>query len=90
MNIFSEEGHNLFGPNTSQLEVPITTKNIKLIIPSLPLNKGVYYLTVAIFDEKGIETYDHLDRTISFEIDSDNSYYGSLDIPHMWSVTGES
>lgn len=85
MNIFTEEGHNLFGPNTLDMVLPISTQGVSLSIPQLPLNKGKYFVTVAVFDEKLIETYDHLDRISSFTIDADKNYYGSLDIPHKWS-----
>lgn len=88
INIFSDDGHNLFGPNTSEMTLPLDIKGLKLTIPNLPLNKGRYYITVALFDPKGIETYDHLDRTVSFEIDTDNKYYGSLDVDHSWAVLG--
>lgn len=86
MNIFSEDGHNLFGPNTIGKNVPIDSRSVALDIQSLPLNRGKYYLTIALFDEKMIETYDHLDRTISFEIDSDNKFYGSIDTAHSWKI----
>ena len=86
MNIFSEDGHNLFGPNTSEYAVKATTKQLSLHIPKLNLNKGQYFLTFAIFDEKSIENYDHLDRTVTFFVDVDNSYYGSVDFDHSWSI----
>lgn len=86
MNIFSEDGHNLFGPNTLDLKVSINSEKVKLNIPHLPLNKGKYYVTIAVFDEKAIEVYDHLDRTKSFEILTDNKYFGSLDIDHDWEI----
>lgn len=86
MNIFSEDGHNLFGPNTNEYTVKATTKQLSLHIPKLNLNKGQYFLTFAIFDEKSIENYDHLDRTVTFFVDVDNTYYGSVDFDHSWSI----
>lgn len=90
INIFTEDDHNLFGPNTLDLKLPFDTKKVTLHIPSLPLNKGRYFVTVALFDNELIQTYDHLDRTVSFTIDTDNSYYGSLDIKHNWIQEGAS
>lgn len=86
MNIFSEDGHNLFGPNTNSMKVPSKTKCLILNIPDLQLNKGKYFLTFAVFDERLIDNYDHLDRIISFEVTANNKYYGSLDMPHKWTI----
>lgn len=86
LNIFSENGENLFGPNTIGKVVPMTAKNARLQIPELPLNSGKYYITVAIFDEKAVEVYDHLDRSVSFTVDIDRSYYGVLDLEHSWEI----
>lgn len=86
MNIFSEDGHNLFGPNTTEHTVSATTKQLSLHISKLNLNKGRYFLTFAVFDERSIQNYDHLDRSVEFYVDAENSYYGSVDFPHKWSI----
>ncbi len=84
INVFSEEGYNLFGPNTYEYTVPIKTTQATLTVPILPLNKGEYFISIAVFDEKGIETYDHLDRVIKFHVNNEKRHYGAIDVPYSW------
>lgn len=86
IGITSEEGANVFGPNTRGKKTPIDAKKAVLNIPNLPLNRGTYYVTAALFDQDQVENYDLLDRVASFEVDSFGTHYGILDVDYEWKI----
>ncbi len=86
IGITNEDGLNIFGPNTRGKKVSVDTKKIILNIHDLPLNKGRYYVTAALFDQDQVENYDLLDRFTDFEIESGSTHYGAIDTVYEWEV----
>jgi len=61
----------LFGQNTVQAGVPLTTSGegvVELTVPQLPLLKGHYFINLALHDQSGHRMYDCHDRRYGFAV----------------------
>ncbi|MER3487159.1 MAG: hypothetical protein C4345_15450, partial [Chloroflexota bacterium] len=66
------EGMVLTGPNTRLANRPIPVVEgpglVEYRVEALNLLRGLYYLTVAVYDEYLIHAYDHHDRLYAFRV----------------------
>ncbi|TAK22394.1 MAG: ABC transporter ATP-binding protein [Chloroflexota bacterium] len=64
----------LNGPNTGTGRLPIESVEgsgfVDYVVPSLPLLSGLYHLSAAVYDERGVHAFDHHDRAYSFHVQS--------------------
>lgn len=52
--------------------------------PHINFQPGTYFVTVAIFDNRGLEPYQYLDRHFTFSVYGDKGEIGMISIPHNW------
>ncbi len=87
------------GPNSVRegLEIPFIADRgyVDYVIDHLPLNEGIYELTVAIYDHDSRRAYDHQHRLHTFEVRAHGwCEEGIVHIPARWehheTLTGES
>jgi lipopolysaccharide transport system ATP-binding protein len=89
--IYRDDGLHINGPNTKLAGYPIEyiegEGEVYYEIEQLPLLKGTYYLSVAVYDCECIHAYDHHDRTYTFKVQPGavKEVYGSIYIPSRWS-----
>lgn len=86
LGISGEDGLNVFGPNTRGRKISVDTKKIRIDIPDMPLNRGQYYVTAALFSEDQTENYDLLDRAAAFRVESERLHFGAIDTEYDWIV----
>jgi len=83
--VFDENGANIIGPNSQHYKIKTGANVIKVDIPKMVFAPGEYKLTTVIFDENMTEPFDYLDRTEKFNIISDHTVHGMLEIDSNWS-----
>lgn len=70
--IIDEQGLIITGPNTKSAGVKVENQGrpmaISYTIPSLPLNSGIYYVSVSIYDESLKTCYEYLDKKSVFRV----------------------
>ena len=89
------DGSHLAGPNTVLSDYPIEAiygdGYIDYTIPSLPLLKGSYLFTAAIYNYEATHAYDHHHQAYSFHVtesDSVRERHGMVYIPCHWQLSG--
>ncbi len=90
--IHAGEGMVLTGPNTRLANRPIPVVEgpglVEYRVEALNLLRGLYYLTVAVYDEYLIHAYDHHDRLYAFRVEQPpaiSDRFGCLYLPADWS-----
>jgi ABC-type polysaccharide/polyol phosphate transport system ATPase subunit len=78
--IHNKDGVNLIGPNTTNQKIVSGATKLEFEIKHLPFAAGVYYLTVALYDEEIIGTYDMLDKETKFSVISDHTVHGLFEL----------
>jgi ABC-2 type transport system ATP-binding protein len=83
---FNKDGVNLTGPNTIKQKIKHSANKVIFEIKHLPFAAGDYFLTIGIFDEEVIATYDMLDKQTRFSIISDHTVHGLFELNDVvWS-----
>jgi hypothetical protein len=83
---FNKDGVNLTGPNTIKQKIKHSANKVIFEINHLPFAAGDYFLTIGIFDEEVIATYDMLDKQTRFSIISDHTVHGLFELNDVvWS-----
>lgn len=87
--IYSREGLHINGTNTKFYNQVVDelsgTGKVFYEIEQLPLLKGSYVLSVAVYDYACLHAYDHHERCYSFKVVSGEvSDYGNFYIPAKW------
>jgi len=81
--IANQDGVNIAGPNSLQGKTTITKDKFSFEIGSLHLAPGEYSLTVVIYDDEVIATYDFLDKFVKFFVVSDHTVHGMVELPDV-------
>jgi lipopolysaccharide transport system ATP-binding protein len=72
IGIHRQDGLHISGPNTafSGLQLPTLTGQgtVRYVIPCLPVLEGLYYVSVAVVNQAGNQTYDYHDRLYPFRV----------------------
>jgi ABC-type polysaccharide/polyol phosphate transport system ATPase subunit len=90
--IYHQQGAHICGPNTKfgGLELPTIhgAGVIDYTIHSLPLLQGEYRLSVAVVNHNDSETFDYLDRTVSFYVypGASRERYGMVSLDGSWKL----
>ncbi len=74
INIQSPDGTVILSPNSQgSMDLPYIEGEgkVSVEIPNLPLAKGRYYLTVAVYDKTNFHPYDHRERTLYFDVENE-------------------
>ncbi|MGH9189705.1 MAG: ABC transporter ATP-binding protein [Acidimicrobiales bacterium] len=74
----SDNGAHVFGQNTAEARLALTLDgegSVDFVVPSLPLLRGVYSVTVALHDTAVVNVYDWHERRYSFIV------FDSPDLP---------
>ena len=74
----------MLGPNTKELNITSSDKEVTLWVRGPNLNSGSYDISVAIFDIDLVQIIDHLDKVMRFRITNDVLKYGSVVIDTDW------
>ncbi|VVB97049.1 putative ABC transporter ATP-binding protein [uncultured archaeon] len=87
--IHRNDGVHITGPNTKFYNNVIESINgegaVEYIIDSLPLLKGTYLFTAAVYDFACVNPYDHHEKRFTFKVvDGEIKDYGMLYIPCRW------
>jgi lipopolysaccharide transport system ATP-binding protein len=89
------DGSHISGPNTALADYSIEAISgdgyMEYTIPSLPLLKGSYLFSAAIYDSKARHAYDHHHQAYTFHVtesDSVRERQGMIHIPGHWQLTG--
>jgi len=94
--IYSSDGLRLNGPNTKTSDYEIDWIEgpgyIDYIIDDLPLLKGTYEFSAAVYDHSCTHPYDHHERLYSFRVQQGaiKERYGMLYIPCRWNLKARS
>lgn len=89
ISIHRNDGIHISGPNTKfdnkVIENIEGEGTVEYIIDSLPLLKGTYLLTAAIYDFMCLNPYDHHEKRFTFKIEAGEiKDYGMVYIPCRW------
>jgi ABC-type polysaccharide/polyol phosphate transport system ATPase subunit len=76
----NKDGVNMAGPNTTNQKIKPRCTKLEFEIKNLSFTAGEYFLTVALFDEELIETYDMLDKQTRFSVVSDHTVHGLFEL----------
>lgn len=80
----------VYGPNTLKSEVPQEVPErgtVRFIVPSLPLFRGGYTLSVSAYDPTLTEAYDHHEQMYEFRIsESPTREFGTVRIQTRWEI----
>ena len=88
--IYQQNGFHVCGPNTQLggMSIPTVEGTGQLVyhIPNLNLLEGTYFLTIAVVNEVGSETYDYHDRLYSFRVHHGQcrELYGVMTLGGTW------
>ncbi len=89
------DGFHINGPNTGFADYPIEaiegTGHIDFIIPHLPLLKGTFLFTAALYDSEARHAYDHHHMAYTFRVAPGKQIrekYGAMHIPSRWQMGG--
>ncbi len=89
------DGSHISGPNTALADYPIEAISgdgcMDYTIPRLPLLKGSYLFSAAIYDSKASHAYDHHHQAYSFRVTESNSVReqnGMVHISSHWQLSG--
>ncbi|MFA4956994.1 MAG: ABC transporter ATP-binding protein [Candidatus Methanoperedens sp.] len=87
--IHRNDGVHITGPNTKSHNNVIDSIEgegiVRYIIDSLPLLKGTYLFTAAVYDFACVNPYDHHEKRFTFKVvDGEIKDYGMLYIPCRW------
>jgi ABC-2 type transport system ATP-binding protein len=77
---FNKDGVNLAGPNSIGQKIAPGANKIEFEIKKLSFAAGEYSLTVALYDEEVIATYDLLDKQTKFSVISEHIVHGLFEI----------
>jgi len=80
----NEDDVKVAGPNTQQSKVDPLSNKLTFSVDSLIFGPGEYQLTLAIFDEGGINAYDFLERWVTFSVITDHAVNGLVDMGGSW------
>lgn len=87
---YDEDGINISGPNSKgqKLILPATRKKLDVHykVAKNILNKGVYRITVAIFDPTLVTTYDNWIDATNIHVVADKEYHGKVIMNGEWSL----
>lgn len=86
------DGFYCFGTNTRVDKIklnPKQTMSVELTYPDLPLQKGVYDLTVGVFDKEAREVYEMTEHVLNFQVVQPDDTEGITWIKHSWRQTGD-
>ncbi len=88
------DGSHIGGPNTALADYPIEAISgdgfMEYTIPRLPLLKGSYLFSAAIYDDKASHAYDHHHQAYSFHVtegDLVRERHGMVHIPGHWQLS---
>ncbi|RJQ33019.1 MAG: ABC transporter ATP-binding protein [Actinobacteria bacterium] len=90
--IHRQDGAHITGPNTKVADIKIDKIKgegyVDYTVKSLPLLKGGYLFSAAIYDHSCLHPYDHHDEMYFFEIESGviKEGFGIVHIPASWSI----
>lgn len=79
-----KDGNNIAGPNSSRENITTSSRTVKYHLDKIPFNMGEYYLTIALFDDKGAKQYDIINKNISFFVNTDEVYHGKIILDGKW------
>ena len=83
------DGLYCFGTGTSLADLgPFCDPEVKLDVTfeHLPLQQGMYYITVGLFGAKASVIYEFSDRVYDFQVTHRDGYEGLVYLPHSWHV----
>jgi ABC-type polysaccharide/polyol phosphate transport system ATPase subunit len=91
------DGFHICGPNTGFADYPIEAIEgngfIDFIIPNLPLLRGTYLLSAALYDQAGQQAYDHHHMAYTFRVVPSKQIrerYGSIHVASHWQLGSRS
>lgn len=90
IGLYHQNGLNIIGPNTKHSRFETGTVQgrgaLDFRIDALPLLKGRYELSVAVYDDSLTHAYDHHERMYSFAVEPGNldELFGNFYIPCKW------
>lgn len=91
--IFKEDGRYIYGPNTyfDRVDTGECEGRVRFSIhyQGLPLLRGKYLLSVAIFDPEHIYPYDFHEKRYPFEVRENSLDHGDIKINHKWIIEKE-
>jgi lipopolysaccharide transport system ATP-binding protein len=89
------DGSHISGPNTALADYPIEAISgpgfMEYVIPRLPLLKGSYLFSTAIYDSQARHAYDHHHQAYTFHVtegDTVREQHGMIHIPGHWQLSG--
>jgi hypothetical protein len=82
---YAADGTHVAGPNSDGIKIKSSTTVIDYKLDKLPLLEGTYNATVAVFDKKGDETFDYIDKGFSFAVTGGKNNLGNMALFGAWS-----
>jgi lipopolysaccharide transport system ATP-binding protein len=88
--IYRSDGLHVSGPNNQQagIDIPIVkgTGSVFCTVDKLPLLTGDYQLSVAAYDDKLLNAYDHHHKAYLFSVRGNRSLFGVIEWAGQWEV----
>jgi ABC-type polysaccharide/polyol phosphate transport system ATPase subunit len=81
---YQADGTHIAGPNSDGIKVMSSSRFVEFSIQQLPFVEDTYYMTVAIFDEKGDATLDYIDKGFSFAVSGLKRTFGNMMLFGKW------
>lgn len=91
--IYSDRGVHITGPNTKKQDFTIPSVQgsgvVEYDAQSLPLLPGTYLFSAAVYDQSGLQAFDHWEQHWKFHVIESESMaerYGLITIPSKWRI----
>lgn len=91
--IYSDRGVHITGPNTKKQDFSIPSVEgsgvVEYDAQSLPLLPGTYLFSAAIYDQSGLQAFDHWEQHWKFHVIESETMaerYGLITIPSKWRI----
>ena len=81
---FNQDGHVIIGPNSTHQKLKDGCQEVSFCLDPMPFAPGKYAITVGIFDEDGINSYDFQDKWYEFSVISNHTVHGLVEINSIW------
>ncbi|MDB5178136.1 MAG: transporter ATP-binding protein [Patescibacteria group bacterium] len=82
--LYQADGTHVAGPNSDGVKIQSGERFIEFTVDKLPLTEGTYTATVALFDKKGAETFDYIDKGFSFAVGGLKRTFGNMALFGEW------
>ncbi|HRV76013.1 MAG: ABC transporter ATP-binding protein [Candidatus Nomurabacteria bacterium] len=86
LNVTGEKNENIIGPNTKNVKLDSSIKELILWFKKPNLNSGTYSISVTVFDPSFTQQFDSIERPVSFSVYGETSEGGLVIMDNLFEV----